>query len=72
MTTTTIVNKRVTTWALTATPATSACAANMVANGWEPTNYYGESQPQGRQVKRHALFVRSQKTGKFTMLHMIS
>jgi hypothetical protein len=65
MTTTTIINGKLTTWNLTEMPTGEKLQANLIARGFDGKYYLGESIPTGRQIKRTSLFLRNATDGQF-------
>ena len=69
MNTITTINGKQVLWALTVGAAGPATSAHLIANGFTPETYYGESIPTGRQIKRFGLFHKVAATGEFVLVH---
>lgn len=57
------------TYALKAQATPEATAADLRSRGWDGVNYFGVSEPRGRQRgTMHGLFFRCATTGRFELV----
>ena len=69
--TVTIINRKPVAWKLSKMETGELLRKDLISRGWDGENYQGISIPKGRQVVRHALFLRCAKTGRFVPVIMM-